>query len=66
MRVTDDGPGFDPNAFSDDGTHIGIRNVRERLERVCGGRLMIQAAPVRGAAATIEIPKNGMAGVIRC
>ena len=66
VRVTDDGPGFDPDSFSDDGTHIGIRNVRERLERVCGGRLMIQAAPVRGAAATIEIPKNGMAGVIRC
>jgi len=57
--VTDDGPGFDPSGLPDDGRNrVGIRNVRERLQSVCGGRLQIVSAPGKGTTATIIIPKT--------
>ena len=58
VTVTDDGPGFDPaNPPTDGKSHVGLQNVRERLEQVCGGRLDIRSAPGRGTAATIILPK---------
>jgi len=58
VQVTDDGPGFDPQAVPDDGTHVGIHNVRERLSRICGGSLIIARAPERGTVVTILLPKK--------
>ena len=59
LTVTDDGAGFDPQAVPDDGEpHIGIRNVRERLDRICGGTLSIDSAPGRGSIVTILLPKE--------
>lgn len=58
VRVTDDGPGFDPDAVPDDETHVGLRNVRERLETVCGGSLTIESTQ-RGTTVTIRLPKEG-------
>ena len=59
VRVTDDGPGFDPDAGSGDASHVGLRNVRERLETVCGGSLTIESAAHRGTTVTIRLPKEG-------
>lgn len=61
ITVADDGPGFDPAAplLADDGReHIGIANVRDRLEHVSGGILRIQSEPGNGTLATIDIPKK--------
>ena len=61
ITVTDDGPGFDPDApvLPDDGrAHIGIQNVRERLDRVSGGVLRIESEKGRGTVAAIIIPKK--------
>ena len=59
LTVTDDGAGFDPQAVPDDGErHVGIRNVRERLDRICGGTLSIDSAPGRGSIVTILLPKE--------
>ena len=61
ITVTDDGPGFDPEApaLADDGRdHIGITNVRDRLEQISGGTLRIQSEPGKGTVVTIEIPKK--------
>ena len=58
ITVTDDGNGFDPLASNDDtGSHLGIRNVRYRLEHICGGSLSIESEPGHGTAATISVPK---------
>ena len=39
VSVTDDGPGFDPASLPDDGdSHIGLRNVRQRLTLLYGDR----------------------------
>ena len=60
VTVTDDGPGFDPNQEKRDGhSHIGIKNVRERLQRVAGGSLHIDSVPGAGTKAVIVIPKEG-------
>jgi len=58
--VTDTGPGFDPEQQSKDQgrSHIGLRNVRERLTRICGGTLNIASAPGKGTCVTITIPKG--------
>ena len=58
VSVTDDGLGFDPAALSDDGTHIGISNVRDRVEKMCSGALQIQSGTGKGTTATILIPKG--------
>ena len=55
--ISDNGLGFDLDAASGaQGTHIGIANVRERVERQCGGTLTIESAPGEGATATVFIP----------
>lgn len=59
ITVSDDGPGFDPNQEIHDGhSHIGLANVRERLQRVADGSLRIDSAPGAGTRAVIVIPKG--------
>lgn len=58
VTISDDGVGFDESAaFSDDGRiHVGIANVRTRLEECCQGTLEVRSAPGAGTKATICIP----------
>ena len=61
ITVTDDGPGFDPEAptLRNDGrAHIGIQNVRERLRSISGGDLRIESEIGKGTKATIILPKK--------
>lgn len=59
VSVLDDGVGFDPGQVSQDGrSHVGIENVRKRLEMMCGGTLEIDTAPGVGTRATIKLPKE--------
>lgn len=58
VAVMDDGPGFDPASAPQDSTHVGITNVRRRMQLMCGGSLMIESAPGAGTHATLRIPKN--------
>ena len=59
IQVTDDGPGYDPAKTPADGDHIGIRNVSERLDRICGGSLSISPGAEKGTVVTIYLPKTG-------
>ena len=55
--ITDDGVGYDPKQVRYDGrTHIGIENVRQRLETMCYGTLTIQSVKGEGTRAVIRIP----------
>ena len=57
ISVTDDGPGFDPDALPDnDETHVGLRNVRERLQSVCGGTMQVESGKGEGTTVTLRIP----------
>lgn len=58
VDVIDDGPGFVPDSLPDDGrSHMGLKNVQERLQRICGGRLNVESAPGKGTRATMILPK---------
>ncbi len=59
VTVRDDGVGFDVTVTRQDGrSHIGIQNVRDRLEQMRGGSLVIVSTPGKGTVATITVPKG--------
>lgn len=58
IRVTDNGAGFDINRVEEDGKqHVGIVNVRQRLESMVNGSLEIESEVGKGTTATIIIPR---------
>ena len=61
IKVTDDGAGFDPSAPINDTkgrSHVGIENVRNRLEIMVGGVLEIESRPGKGTVATIFLDEE--------
>jgi len=59
--IRDNGRGFDAETAevqreSMEGKHIGIQNVRERIEKMCGGMLTIDSRIDEGTTVTIHIP----------
>lgn len=58
--VQDDGVGFDESVFYDGKKHIGIANIRRRIEAMCGGNLTIDSVKGQGTTAIIRIPKEGV------
>ena len=58
VEVTDDGVGFDLSAGYDETKHVGIKNIRARIEAICNGTLTIESKIGSGTKATIKIPKE--------
>ena len=58
VRVEDDGVGFDTSKLLDEKKHIGIRNIRDRLKVMVGGRLEIESTEGVGTKVLIMIPKE--------
>ena len=58
VEVTDDGVGFDMNIGYDETKHVGIKNIRGRIEAMCDGTLTIESEIGKGTKATIRIPKE--------
>ncbi|MCR5602354.1 MAG: histidine kinase [Lachnospiraceae bacterium] len=58
IKVTDDGNGFIyGNRYPEDKqTHIGIKNVSDRIAAVTGGKLIIDSKPGKGTTVTIVLP----------
>ena len=55
--IRDNGKGFRPEDLpGTDRSHIGIQNVRERLQKLCGGTMTIDSEAGRGTCVTIHIP----------
>ena len=64
VTIEDTGVGFDVNKeFDDEKKHIGIQNVRERLNMICNGELVIHSEINKGTVAIIRIPKDYGGGV---
>ena len=56
ITIADTGVGFDPDTYMEDGKpHVGIRNVRERLQNMVGGSLSITSTE-NGTVAVVTIP----------
>jgi len=58
VTVEDDGIGFEPDKLPVGGSHVGLANVRSRLESLCHGILEIDSAPGEGTVAIVHIPKE--------
>ena len=54
ITVTDNGPGFGPAA--DNEPHIALRNIRQRIEMMCVGKLEILPAEGGGTMVRVSIP----------
>ena len=57
IEIIDNGVGFDATSTFDD-THVGMRNVRERLHNMCHGTLDVQSTKGVGTRITVKIPKG--------
>ena len=58
VAVTDDGVGFDTDAKIDEKKHVGLRNIRGRLNAMVNGDLIVESKPGAGTKAEIMIPKE--------
>lgn len=54
IQIKDDGMGFDPNKKLEKG-HVGLNNVRNRLQSLVGGELDIKSILGEGTIVTIKI-----------
>ena len=55
--IEDNGPGFDQTREPEgERSHIGIENVRRRLELICKGELFIESIPDKGTKVTVKVP----------
>jgi sensor histidine kinase YesM len=57
ISVKDNGVGFDVSELERE-NHIGLRNIKGRLEAMCGGVLHIESIVGVGTKITVEIPKE--------
>ena len=58
VSVEDDGVGFDTGVLLDERKHVGIRNIRGRLQAMVDGELKIESTVGVGTKVLITIPKE--------
>ena len=58
VEVNDDGVGFDTSLPIEEKKHVGLRNIRGRLNAMVNGELVIESQPGKGTKALILIPKE--------
>lgn len=56
ITIKDNGAGFDTSKPLDGKIHVGTQNVRERLEKMCNGRVDIMSEVGKGTFVTVRIP----------
>ena len=57
IEIRDNGQGFDVSALENaERTHIGLRNVRDRVEKMCQGTLNIDSRIGEGTLIVIRLP----------
>ena len=59
VTIEDDGVGFDQNKLQDDGrVHVGLENVRTRLNDMCGASMETTSRPGEGTRVVIRLPQS--------
>ncbi|MBR4442223.1 MAG: histidine kinase [Clostridia bacterium] len=63
ITVQDNGVGFDPKQEkSTEESHIGLQNVKERVEQMCGGTMTLRSEIGKGTVVTLRIPEVSQTG----
>lgn len=60
IEVIDNGIGMDltkPPEYNDNRSHVGLDNVRKRVESMCNGELLFNSTPSIGTTVYMSIPK---------
>ena len=58
IKVSDNGVGFDVETTKKTGTHIGLTNVEERIETMCGGTFEVKSVINEGTTVSVFIPEK--------
>ena len=58
IKVSDNGVGFNVEKTEKTGTHIGLTNVKERIEKMCGGTFEIKSVINGGTIVCLFIPEE--------
>ena len=61
IEVSDLGPGFDWNDDKQDGEHLGLEGMRQRVESI-GGTFQIQSEIGQGTQVVADLPADGVVG----
>ena len=63
VTIRDNGVGFDPERIKvSETTHIGLKNVKERVERMCGGTVLLNSEIGKGTSVTMLFPDKSRKG----
>lgn len=57
FEVRDDGRGFDPSAAAADSTHVGLRIMQERADRI-GAQVSLESSPGHGCTLVLQVPTS--------
>ena len=61
ITIQDNGVGFDTKEqASAGGTHVGLRNVKDRIEQMCGGTMVLRSEIGKGTSITLRIPDSSV------
>ena len=61
ITIQDNGVGFDTKEqASAGGTHVGLRNVKDRIEQMCAGTMVLRSEIGKGTSITLKIPDSNM------
>lgn len=59
VEIIDDGIGFNKESIDfSENKHIGLSNIKFRVEKTCGGEVTIHSEPEKGTHTTVMIPKE--------
>lgn len=64
FEIRDNGVGFRDDPGAHDETHVGLRIMRERAERI-GAQLQVHSTPDRGTSVILELPAEARQGAQR-
>ena len=61
ITIQDNGVGFDTKEqVPAGGTHVGLRNVKDRIEQMCGGTMVLRSEIGKGTSITLRIPDGNV------
>ncbi len=63
ITIEDNGVGFNPKSEElSQETHVGLRNVKDRIEQMCSGTMIVKSEIGKGTSVMLQIPESARGG----